>query len=133
MNALADGYIEEEVIVDGVRAIRKRKAPTPRKAKELYLHVPMTCITAIAEAKIPAKAWPLALWIIWHHKVSSGKAATISETFAIRAGIATRAGRRHAIDALAANNLFEVTRNGKEAVRISLGKNLVALLGRDKK
>ncbi len=128
MKPLEHGYIEEEVTIDGVLAIRRRKAPTTRKAKGHFLHVPMTCIAALAEAEIPAKAWALALWIIWHHMVSRGEEATVSAAFAKKAGIEGRSARRHAVNALEVSGLYELSRQGTEAVRVRLGQKLKSLL-----
>ena len=121
--------IEEQVIIEGVSAIRRRKASPARKTRELYLHCPMQFVKMLANARIPAAAWPLALWVIWHHMVSSGGAASITSTFAARAGINSRAARRHAVAALEASRLFQVSRAGTAAVKIALGpplKNLLA-------
>jgi len=125
---VAADYIEEEVVVDGVPAIRRRQRQTVRKVREPYLHTPMACVTALAAAGIPATAWPLALWVIWHHMVSSGGAAIISTSFAARAGIASRAARRHAVGALETSGLFQVSRTGTAAVQIALAPPLKVLL-----
>ena len=121
-------YIEEQVFIDGVSAIRRRKGSPVQKAREPYLYCPMQCVTALANAKIPASAWPLALWVIWHHVVSSGGAAPISAAFAARAGIDSRAARRHAVAALEASGLFQVSRTGTAAVQIALGHPIKTLL-----
>lgn len=131
MKPLEHGYVEDEVVIDGLLAVRRRKAPTTRKAKGHFLHVPMTCVTTLAEAEIPAKAWPLALWIIWHHMVSRGEAATVSAAFAKKAKIEGRSARRHAVNALEASGLFELNRHGREAVKLSLGSELIAMIGKN--
>ena len=128
MSRGASNYIEEEVVIDGVPAIRRRQRQTVRKAQEPYLHISMGCVTALAAAGIPATAWPLALWVIWHHIVSSGCAASISTSFAARAGVDSRAARRHAVAALEASGLFQVSRTGTAAVQIALGPALKTLL-----
>lgn len=128
MKQVAAEYIEEEVVIDGVPAIRRRQRQTIRKAREPYLHISMGCVTALAAAGIPATAWPLALWVIWHHMVSSGGAASMSTSFAARAGVNSRAARRHAVAALEASGLFQVSRTGTAAVQIGLGPALTTLL-----
>lgn len=128
MRRVAAEYLEEEVIIDGVPAIRRRQRQTVRKAREPYLHISMGCVTALAAAGIPATAWPLALWVIWHHMVSSGGAASISTSFAARASIDSRAARRHAVGALEASGLFQISRTGTAAVQIALGPALKTLL-----
>ena len=128
MSRGASDYIEEEVIIDGVSAIRRRQRQTVRTAREPYLHISMGCVTALAAAGIPATAWPLALWVIWHHIVSTGCAASISTSFAARAGIDSRSARRHAVGALEASGLFQVSRTGTAAVQIALGPALKTLL-----
>ena len=130
MKRVAADYIEEEVVVDGVPAIRRRHRQTAQKAKEPYLHISMACVTALAAESIPAAAWPLALWVIRHHMVSSGGAASISATFAARAGIDSRAARRYAVDALEASGMFAVARNGTEAAKVSPSGKLKRLLNR---
>ena len=132
MSRGASSYIEEEVVVDGVPAIRRRQRQTVRKAQEPYLHITMGCVTALAAAGISATAWPLALWVIWHHIVSSGCAASISTSFAARAGVDSRAARRHAVAALEASGLFQVSRTGTAAVQVALGPALKTLLVPDK-
>lgn len=111
-------YIEEEVVVDGIRAIRRRKAGSARKAREPYIHLPMSCITVMAAARIPAKAWPLALWVLWHHIVAKRPAA-VTAKFALRAAIDNRAARRHAVEALVASGLFNASRLGTEATKVA--------------
>jgi len=64
MSRGASDYIEEEVVIDGVPAIRRRQRQTVRKAQEPYLHISMGCVTALAAAGLPATAWPLALWVL---------------------------------------------------------------------
>jgi hypothetical protein len=115
--ATAD-YVDEEVIVGGVHAVRRRKAQIAREARELYLHLPMASITALGRASIPAAAWPLALWVLWHQIVAK-RPASITAEFASRAGIFERAARRYAVDALATSGLFHVTRSGTRATKIS--------------
>lgn len=124
-------FVEEEVLVDGVPAIRRRKLQPPRKQRPAYLLIPMGCVEALSTAKLPSAGWSLALWIIWQHKVSSGEAAMISSKFATRAGIQFRAGRRHALASLEATGLFQVTRNGKQTVRVSLGTKFKEILARE--
>ena len=128
MTRVVADYIEEEVVIDGVSAVRRRHRQTVRKAREPYLHISMDCVTTLAVAGIPTTAWSLALWIIWHHMVSSGGAAPISATFAARAGIESRAARRHAVVALEASGLFHVSRTGTAAAQIALGPALKTLL-----
>jgi len=112
-------YIEEAVVVvDGVRAIRRRKSQPASKSPEIYLHVPMACITALAKAEIPATAWPLALWVIWHHMVVK-RPVGITADFAARAGISGRAARRYAVEALAASGLFHVLRKRTRATEVA--------------
>ena len=111
-------YIEEAVVVDGVQAIRRRKSRPPSKSPELYLHVPMACITALGQAEIPASAWSLALWVLWHHMVAR-RPASVSAEFGSRAGMAGRPARRYAVDALAASGLFHVSRNGTRTLTVA--------------
>ena len=118
MKSAASDYTEEEVVVDGVRAIRRRKAQPVRQAREHYLRIPMACITALGKAGFPASAWPLALWVIWYHTVAKSPAC-ITTQFASRAGIEGRSARRHALAALEASGLFQVRRNGTKAVQDS--------------
>lgn len=125
-------YTEEHVFIDGVSAIRKRKDAPKRKSHEYYLHCPMGCVTALANAKIPSAAWPLALWIIWNHMVSSGGHASISNSFAGRAGVDGRAARRHAVGALEDSGLFQIFRNGTAAVKITPSPSLKNMLSRAK-
>jgi hypothetical protein len=49
-------FIEEAIVVDGVPALRRRKIPAARKVQEPYLHIPMACVKALAQAKIPSTA-----------------------------------------------------------------------------
>ena len=126
MKSAASDYTEEEVEVDGVRAIRRRKAKPVLQAREYYLHIPMACITALGKAGIPAAAWPLALWVIWHHTVARNPAC-ITTQFASRAGVEGRSARRHALAALEASGLFQVCRNGTKAVQVSPMANLAAM------
>ena len=86
-------YVEEAIVVDGVLALRRRKIPAARKVREPYLHIPMSCVTALARAKIPSTAWPLALAVLQHHIVA-GRAAEVTAAFASRAGVGGRAARR---------------------------------------
>lgn len=126
--SVLEGYTEERIVIDGVSAIRRRKRLPPRKASEPYLHIPMKCIEALSTANISASAWALALWVIWHYVVTHGRAASISATFASRAGIQARSARRHAIESLAASKLFDISRNGTEAIKIVPGARLKALI-----
>ena len=118
-------YAEEAVVVDGVRAIRRRRI-SARKIQEPYLHIPMTCVTTLAQAGIPSTAWPLALASLQHHMVT-GRAAAITAAFASRVGVEGRAARRHAIDALAASGLFHVQRDGKQATKVLPASRLKTL------
>ena len=127
MKSAASDYTEEEVVVDGVRAIRRRKAQPVRQAREHYLRIPMACITALGKAGVPASAWPLALWVIWHHTVAKSPAC-ITTQFASRAGIEGRSARRHALAALEASGLFQVRRNGTKSVEILPVPNLTTML-----
>ncbi len=127
MKSAASDYTEEEVVVDGVRAIRRRKAQPVRQAREHYLRIPMACITALGKAGVPASAWPLALWVIWHHTVAKSPAC-ITTQFASRAGIEGRSARRHALAALKASGLFQVRRNGTKSVEILPVPNLTTML-----
>ena len=127
MSVSSQQFIEERVVVDGVRAIRKQKARAPVKAKELYLHISMRGIEAMTQAKLPANAWALAIWIVWRYMVTK-KPAVISAEFALRAGIVDRSGRRYAIDALEASGLFIVTRSGKLAAKVSPSDGFAKLL-----
>lgn len=120
-------FTEETIVVDGITATRRRKISSSSKASQHYLHIPMKYIEALSMTKISSAAWSLALWILWHHKVTRGKPATISATFAARAGIKDRSARRYAIDALEASGLFEVIRKGTEAAKITPGNKLQAL------
>lgn len=120
-------FTEETVVIDGVTATRRRKASAPPKAPEYFLHIPMKYVEALSIAKISAAAWSLALWVLWHHTVTRGKPATISATFAARAGIKDRSARRHAVELLEASGFFKVTRKGKEAAKITLAAELLAL------
>ncbi len=129
MNHASAHYIEEEVVVDGVSAIRRRKPRRARETQEPFLHVPMACITALGKAEIPAKAWPLALWVIWHHIVVK-RPAGVTAKFAVRAGIPGRAARRYAVEALATSGLFYVSRKGTQAVTVAPSAALKALLKR---
>jgi hypothetical protein len=124
MNGLPDGYIEEKDVYYGVPAIRRRKKVPEQKPPDYYLHIPMACITALASKEISAKAWPLALWVLWQYRVSGGKPATISTNFAQKAGVEGRSARRHAVNALEATGLFVVTRDGTEAAKIAPGEDL---------
>ena len=128
MKRVVADYIEEEVFIDGVSAVRRRKGSPHRKAHKPYLYLPMECVAALGNANLSSTAWPLALWVIWHHMVSPGGAAPISATFAARAGIESRAARRHAVVALEASGLFHVSRTGTAAVQIALGPALKTLL-----
>jgi hypothetical protein len=121
-------FIEETVVIDGVTAVRRRKAKFSEGKRSPYLHVPMECMSILANADLPPSGWKLAIWILWHHRVSSGEAATISATFANRAGLTTRATRRYAVDALEETGLFDVIRKGKAAARINLGAKLKSAL-----
>jgi hypothetical protein len=132
MSQGSSNYIEEHVFIDGVSATRKRKDSPERKSREYYLHCPMGCVTALANAKIPSTAWPLALWIIWNHRVSSGGPASISNSFAGRAGVDGRAARRHAVGALEASGLFQIFRNGTAAIKITPSPSLKDMLSRAK-
>jgi hypothetical protein len=125
-----EGYTEEKIVVDGVTAIRRRKKLSPRKAQEYYLRISMKCIEALSAANISATAWPLALWVIWHYMVTQGSAASISATFASRAGIQGRAARRYAIKSLADSMLFEILRSGTEAVKITPASQLKTLISK---
>jgi hypothetical protein len=111
-------YVEEAIVVDGVLALRRRKIPAARKVREPYLHIPMSCVTALARAKIPSTAWPLALAVLQHHIVA-GRAAEVTAAFASRAGVGGRAARRYAIAALAGSGLFHVRKDGKRATKVS--------------
>ena len=126
MKSAASDYTEDEVVVDGVRAIRRRKAKPVRQAREHYLYIPMACISALGKAGIPAAAWPLALCVIWHHTVAKSPAC-ITTQFALRAGIEGRGARRHALAALEASGLFQVCRDGTKAVQVSPMANLAAM------
>jgi hypothetical protein len=117
-------YAEEAVVVDGVRAIRRRSI-SARKIQEPYLHIPMTCVTTLAQAGIPSTE-PLALASLQHHMVT-GRAAAITAAFASRVGVEGRAARRHAIDALAASGLFHVQRDGKQATKVLPASRLKTL------
>ena len=128
MSRGSPNYIEEQVVIEGVSAIRRRNSAPARKAHKPYLYLPMACVTALSKANLSATAWALALWVIRHHVVSSGGAAPISATFAARAGIDSRAARRHAVAALEASGLFNVSRTGTAAVQIALGPPLKILL-----
>jgi hypothetical protein len=119
--------IDEEVLVDGVRAIRRRKSGTTRRSQEPYLHLPMACITALGGAGLSAAAWPLALWVLWHHVVFKRPAA-VTAAFASRAGTVGRAARRYAVEALEASGLFHVTRNGTRATMVSPSATLKAMV-----
>jgi hypothetical protein len=123
-------YAEDRVVIDGVPAIRRRKVQPPRKASQPYLHKPMKCIEELSKANIPANAWALALWVIWHYGETHGSAASISGTFASRAGIKGRSARRYAIESLAASMLFEILRSGTEAIKITPASQLKALISR---
>ena len=127
MKSAASDYTEEEVVVDGVRAIRRRKAQPVRQAREHYLRIPMACITALGKAGVPASAWPLALWVIWHHTVAKSPAC-ITTQFASRAGLEGRSARRHALAALEASGLFQVRRNGTKSVEVLPVPNLTTML-----
>lgn len=120
-------YVEEEVCVDGVQAIRRRKPGPARKTRELYLRVPMACITALGKAELSATAWPLALWVLWHHIVAKCPAA-ITTKFALRAGIVSRAARRYALEALSTSGLFLVSRNGTRAITVAPNATLKGLM-----
>lgn len=126
MKSTASDYNEEAVVVDGVSAIRRRKAKPVRQAREHYLHITMACVTALGKSGIPAAAWPLALWVIWHHTVAKSPAC-ITTQFASRAGIEGRSARRHALAALEASGLFQVRRNGTKAVQVSPKTKLTAM------
>ena len=130
MKSSLHSFIEEKVTVDGVAAVRRRAVKSLQKTHEPYLHIPMTCIMVLSEAKIPATAWSLALWIIWHYIVSSGKSASISASFASKAGITDRPARRYAVNALEASGLFDVSRHGKEAAKVAPRAELKATLRR---
>jgi len=119
--------IEEEVLVDGVRAIRRRKSGPARTAQEHYLHLPVACITALGGAGLPATAWPLALWVLWHYVVTRCPAAVTAD-FALRAGIVGRAARRYAVEALETSGLFHVSRDGTRAIAIAPGPALKAMV-----
>jgi len=60
--------------------------------------------------------------------VSRGEEATVSAAFAKKAGIEGRSARRHAVNALEVSGLYELSRQGTEAVRVRLGHNLKSLL-----
>lgn len=127
MTSVAE-YTEDTVVLDGVSAIRRRKNLPARKPKEPYLHIPMKCLEALCAVKLTANAFSLALWIIWHYTVTRGSPASISATFASRAGVTDRAARRYAIAALEASGLFDIRRNGTEATKIMPGEHLKAFI-----
>ena len=106
------------------KQIRYQEHRDGQKSPDYYLHIPMACITALASKEISAKAWPLALWVLWQYRVSGGKPVTISTTFAQKAGVEGRSARRHAVNALEATGLFVVTRDGTEAAKIAPGEDL---------
>ena len=127
-NETGEAFTEEIVVIDGVTAVRRRQINATHKKRSPYLHVPMECVTILASTNLSAGGWPLALWIIWYHRVSSGEAAAVTAAFAKRAGLATRSARRCAVAALEATGLFEVTRRGNMALGISLGAQLKSAL-----
>jgi len=129
-NDLALDFVEETVVIDGIEAVRRRKKGAARKRGAAYLHIQMECVGMFSEARLPSAGWPLGLWVIWHYMVSSGQAASVTATFAERAGVKTRATRRHALSALEASGLFEVTRKGKESIRVSPSPRLQAVLNK---
>jgi len=133
MKPLPNEYYLENVVVDGVAATRRRKIQPTRKSKKLYLNIPMACISALSSKEISAKAWPLALWVLWHFIVSGGKPTNISTAFALKAGIEGRSARRHAVNALEASGLFIVSRIGREATNIVPGSHLQNTLNTTKK
>jgi hypothetical protein len=118
-------YAEEAVIVDSVRAIRRRRI-SARKIQEPYLHIPMTCVTTLAQAGSPRWhgrwRWPL-FSITW----SPEGRRLFPAAFASRVGVEGRAARRHAIDALAASGLFHVQRDGKQATKVLPASRLKTL------
>ena len=124
MKPTSEGYIEESVMVDGVAAKRRRKIPTAPNVPHYYLNIPMAFVTAIATKEMSAKAWPLALWVLWHYKVSGGKPAIISTAFAQKAGVEGRSARRHAVNALEATALFIISRDGTEAAKVAPSEEL---------
>ena len=126
----AKEFVEEEVVVDGVTAVRRRRVNVTPERQAPFLHVPMECVKILSTSSLPSAGWSLGLWIIWHYVVSSGGAAAVTTVFASRAGVPKRAARRHAVAALEATGLFEVTRKGRDAVRISPGPKLKAALKR---
>ena len=87
------------------KQIRYQEHRDGQKSPDYYLHIPMACITALASKEISAKAWPLALWVLWQYRVSGGKPVTISTTFAQKAGVEGRSARRHAVNALEATGV----------------------------
>jgi hypothetical protein len=121
-------FIEETVIIDGVTAVRCRKAKFSDGKRSPYLYVPMKAMTILAEADIPPSGWKLVIWVLWHNRVSSGEATTVSATFAKRAGLNTRAARRYAVAALEATGLFDVIRKGKAAAKVTPGSQLKTML-----
>ena len=122
--------VEEEVWIDGVKAIRRRKIKATTQRNAPYLHVPMACFEALGAVKLASAGWQLAIWVIWHYVVTSGEAVSISAAFAAKAGIHSRAARRHAIASLQNTDLFEVTHDGKKAASVSVGKKMRKILGR---
>ena len=127
MSPKVQQYTEERVVIDGVAAVQRRLVAPPRKAQELYLYIPLRALDALAEADLPAAAWPLALRVIWHWTVTKTPASVGAE-FASRARIEGRSSRRYAIQALETSRLFVAARSGKHAVNVSPSDALAKLL-----
>ena len=125
-------FIEEKVVIDGIEAVRRRKKDVTQKRGAAYLHIQMECVSMLSRAGLPSAGWSLGLWVIWYYMVSSGQAASITATFAERAGVKTRATRRHAISALEASGLFDLNQKGKEAAKVSPTSKLMAALNKNK-
>jgi hypothetical protein len=123
-----EAFVYEPSEVDGIAAVRRRKVKSGSKTRRHYFYAPMDCMVLLANADLPPSGWKLAIWVLWHHRVSSGGAATISATFAKRAGLNTRAARRYAVAALEATGLFDVIRKGKAAAKVTPGSQLKTML-----
>jgi hypothetical protein len=120
-------YIEDVVVVDGVKAIRRRSLPRTNRVNQPYLHISMQCVPILCRANISGPAWALALGVLRQWKLR-GHPASVTSAFAASVGIDSRGSRRHAIDTLAASGLFEVIKRGKRATLVSVGPQLEAVL-----
>jgi hypothetical protein len=119
------GSNEEIEIVDGLRCKRRRGAKA-LKSREPYLHIPMRCVAILARAELPSSAWPLALGVLRHHRMSKSPVA-MTTAFAASVGVTGRSARRHAIAALASSGLFRAERRGRQATYVSPEGSLIGL------